>query len=180
MAITHSLWSFVHCFRLCALLLGCDCISDTSFHKWPNESLIYTACISMLTDWNYVHLGPIDSPDRILSMIYQYFVYICCQSNVIQATIKRCKTLGHFWKSLYILEYIQFQCFEQLLSSTVSTTLALPWVTIPLQFNCLTGSSMRCWRGGWCPQGSYKRSPCHHRGGKCEMGRQQKWLEICI
>jgi len=59
----------------------------------------------MVTGWNYVNLWPIDSPDQIPSMIHQYFAYICCQSNVIQATIKKCKTLGHFgshYKSLHM------------------------------------------------------------------------------
>jgi len=39
---------------------------------------------------------------------------------------------------------------------------------------------LQCWRGGWSPQGSYKRPPCHHNGGKWEMGNQQKHPEICI
>jgi len=49
---------------------------------------------------------------------------------------------------IYILEYIQFQCSKWLLSSTISTMLALPWVTMPLWFNCHTGSStwhISCW-----------------------------------
>jgi len=64
----------------------------------------------MVTDWNYVNIWPVHSPDQILSMIHQYFVYICCQSNVIQATIKKCKTLGHFWKSLYGMNINQKDC----------------------------------------------------------------------
>jgi len=51
------------------------------------------------------------NPDQILSMIHQYFVYICCQSNVIQAKIKKCKTLGHFWKSLYERQSTMIWCW---------------------------------------------------------------------
>jgi len=69
----------------------------------------------MVTDYNYLFILPIDSPDQILSMIHQYFVYICCQCNVIQATIKKCKTLGHFWKSLYNNDYLHD--IKQLMSS---------------------------------------------------------------
>jgi len=53
-----------------------------------------------------------------------------------------------FCAHIYILEYIQFQCFKQLLSSAVSTTPALPWVAMPLRFNYLAGLSMQhigCW-----------------------------------
>jgi len=54
----------------------------------------------------------------------------------------------HNFVHIYILEYIQFQCNKQLLAGAVSTTLALPWVAMPLQFYCLSGSSTQhvsCW-----------------------------------
>ena len=58
----------------------------------------------MAIDQNYIILSLMDSPNQMLLVINQHFVYIYFQFKVIRATIRKYQTLGHFWKPLYSIK----------------------------------------------------------------------------
>jgi hypothetical protein len=50
---------------------------------------------------NYVVVFLLHSYNQMLSLMHQYFVYICCCCCIINQKIKKYQTLGHFCESLY-------------------------------------------------------------------------------